>query len=101
MEKLLYEHVSGEKNKNFNINDEGGKKHTVKLVDIEKLGDGEDGRRDPFSLVFQCSKGSKLEQGVYTVEHGKLGGGGLLLVPIHPDHVDGDPEHDFYEAVFA
>ena len=99
LEKLLHEHYHGEKNKTYQISHEG-KKHTVKLIDIEELGPGQEGHRDAFSLIFEA-KGAKLEQGVYTVEHGKLGAGGLLLVPLHPGHVDGDEKTEIYEAVFA
>ncbi len=97
--KLLHEGCLGEKGKTYTLSHEG-KEHTVKLIDIEELGPGEEGCRAAFSLIFEA-KGAKLEQGVYTVEHGNLGTGDLLLVPVHPGEVDGKDEDEIYEAVFA
>ena len=97
--KLLHAPCDAEKNKTYKLSHEG-KEHTVKLIDIQVLGPGAEGRRDAFSLIFEA-KGAKLEQGVYTVEHGNLGTADLLLVPIHPGEVDGKDEDEIYEAVFA
>ena len=99
--KLHHEHYHGEKNKNYTVSHDGND-HKVKLVDIQELGPGEEGRRDAFSLIFEC-KDAKLDQGIYTVEHGKLGAGELLLVPLHPHEAgkEGSPEDELYEAVFA
>ncbi len=96
--KLLHGHYHCERNKTYKLSHEG-KEHTVKLIDIEELGPGAEGRRAPFSLIFEA-KGAKLEQGVYTVEHGNLGTGDLLLVPLHPGEVD-EEKAEIYEAVFA
>ncbi len=96
--KLLHEHYHGERNKTYKLSHEG-KTHIVKLIDIKKLGSGAEGRRAAFSLIFEA-KGAKLEQGVYTVEHGNLGTGSLLLVPLHPGEV-GEEKAEIYEAVFA
>ncbi len=96
--KLLHEGCHGEKGKTYTLSHEG-KKHNVKLIEIKELGPGEEGRRAAFSLIFEA-KGAKLEQGVYTVEHGNLGTGDLMLVPLHPGEV-GEEEAEIYEAVFA
>ncbi len=97
--KLRHEDCHGEKGKTYTLSHEG-KAHTVKLIDIKELGPGWEGCRTPFSLIFEA-KGATLEQGVYPVDHGKLGTGGLLLVPLHPGEMDGDEHTDSYEAVFA
>ncbi len=97
--KLLHKGCHGQKGKTYKLSHEG-KEHTVKLIDIKELGPGEEGRRAAFSLIFEA-KGAKLEQGVYTVEHGDLGTGSLLLVPVHPGEVDGKEKDEIYEAVFA
>ncbi len=96
--KLHHKHYHGEKNKTYTISHDG-KDHKLKLVDIQELGAGAEGRRNAFSLIFE-SKGASLEQGVYTVEHGNLGTGDLLLVPLHPGEV-GEEKAEIYEAVFA
>ncbi len=99
--KLLHAPCDAEKNKTYKLSHEG-KEHTVKLIDIQVLGPGAEGRRDALSLIFEATgKGAKLEQGVYTVDHGKLGTGDLFLVPLHPGEVDGDEKTEIYEAVFA
>ncbi len=96
--ELRHEDCHGEKGKTYKLSHEG-KAHTVKLIDIKELDPGAEGRRAAFSLIFEA-KGAKLEQGIYTVEHGKLGTGGLLLVPLHPDEAGGK-DAEIYEAVFA
>ena len=98
--ELLHEDCHGEKGKTYQISHEG-ETHSVKLIEIKELGPGEEGRRAPYSLIFEA-RGAKLEQGVYTVEHGNLGTGDLLLVPLHPDEMGLDEEEaEIYEAVFA
>ena len=97
--ELVHEDCHGEKGKTYTLSHEG-KAHTVKLIDIKELGPRQEGCRTPFSLIFEA-KGAKLEQGVYTVEHGELGTADLLLVPLHPGEVDGKDEDEIYEAVFA
>ena len=96
--KLLHEDYHGERNKTYKLSHEG-KEHTMKLIDIKELGPGEKGRRTAFSLIFEA-RGAKLEQGVYTVKHGKLGTGDLLLVPLDPGEV-GEEKAEIYEAVFG
>ena len=96
--KLLHKGCHGQKGKTYKLSHEG-KEHTVKLIDIQELGPGAEGRRAPFSLIFEA-KGAKLEQGVYTVEHGNLGTGDLFLVPLHPGEA-GKKKAEIYEAVFA
>ncbi len=96
--ELRHEDCHGEKGKTYTLSHEG-KAHTVTLIDIKELGPEWEGCRTPFSLIFEA-KGAKLEQGVYTVEHGNLGTADLLLVPLHPGEVD-EEEAELYEAVFA
>lgn len=48
-----------------------------------------------FSLLFRCSKRTKLEQDTYSVEHKELGKGEIFLVPVERDHGG-----KLYEAVF-
>ncbi len=99
--KLVYKDVRVERNKTYKLSHEG-KTHSVKLIEIKELGPGQEGHRDAFSLIFEA-KGAKLEQGVYTVEHGNLGTADLLLVPLHPHEAgkEGSPEDELYESVFA
>lgn len=51
--------------------------------------------RHPFSLVFVCPDERVLEQGVYAIEHERLGMLEIFIVPIN---ADADGVH--YEAVF-
>jgi hypothetical protein len=52
-------------------------------------------RRAPFSLVFRGPKTPWVQQGVYRIEHEKLGALEFFLVPIGPDE-----KGMRYEAIF-
>lgn len=51
--------------------------------------------RDQFSLLFRGRRDTIFPQGTYAVEHQKLGGFDLFLVPVRQT-----PEGALYEAVF-
>lgn len=73
----------------------------VKLVEVtENRGaDGQQpsaaGRQERFSVVFRGPRDKLLQQGMYQMQHDRLGGFDLFLVPVGRDH-DGV----YYEAVF-
>ncbi len=52
-------------------------------------------KRRPFSIFFRGPKDRNLPQGIYKVEHDKMGTVELFLVPIMPDK-----NGNLYEAVF-
>ncbi len=102
--KLLHEHYDGETHKLFEISHgkDGEEKQKVQLIDIKELGEGQEGHRAAFSLIFESKgKKAKLEQGVYKVDHRNLGTGRMFLVPVHPGEMDGKDKDEIYEAVFA
>ena len=70
----------------------------LELVEAATVGagDGNAGRRPPFSLIFEGPKEPRLEQGIHALEHGTLGTLSIFLVPIGPG---GKGLH--YEALFA
>ena len=63
----------------------------VELVEVTEIA-REPGGRAPFSLVFEGGPKPPLPQGIYAVEHPRLGPLEIFLVPIGPDR---------YEAVFT
>ena len=77
-------------NERFTISADGQAFHT-QLVEVTEL-PREPGGRAPFSLVFQGGPNPPLPQRIFRVEHERLGGLEIFLVPIAADR---------YEAVFT
>jgi len=66
------------------------------LLEARRLGDGLDGARDPFALVFRGPLDPQLEQRTYGIEHPRLGRLLFFIVPIARE-ADGMR----YEAIFG
>ena len=62
----------------------GSRKVPLKLIEVNDLGSkrGINGRREAFSLVFSGNRSSALKQETYLIEHEKLGGFSMLVVPV-------------------
>lgn len=87
-------------NQGFQISAEGMESVTAVLIDLSELG-SEPGKDDiatrrAFSLVFRIAGDTYLPQQIYKVEHEKLGGLDIFLVPLGPDKVGMK-----YEAMFT
>lgn len=67
----------------FLVND-GDKKVPLKLTEVVDLGSKKtlSGQREAFALVFRGDNSLPLNQATYSIEHEKLGGFSLLVVPI-------------------
>lgn len=69
----------------------------AELVDCRSLpGEPEEGRRQPFSLLFRGPLEPALPQRIYEVRNQEIGPLEIFLVPIGPDKVGMQ-----YEAVFT
>jgi hypothetical protein len=75
--------------------DEGATR-VLRLDRAEALGEGPEGHRDPFSLIFHEPRGTVLPQQTHALTHEAMGELQIFLVPIGPD-----AEGMRYEAVFA
>ena len=96
LDKLTIEDFTPYLNQKFRINPESTEPLEVELLEVTELGsaavrDCEPVRRS-FSIVFGGPKDPSLPQGIYGIEHGKLGTLNLFLVPIGPA---------LYQAVFT
>ncbi len=69
----------------------------VELIEVTEFSEKSAGpsKRRPFSILFRAPKDINLPQGIYQVEHEKMGTLELFLVPIMPDE-----NGNLYEAVF-
>ena len=69
----------------------------VELVEVAEYSENWAGlsKRQPFSILFRAPKETNLPQGIYQVEHEKMGTLELFLVPIMPDE-----KGSLYESVF-
>ena len=88
--KDFEQHVGDE----FVATSDDGEKLVLRLQRAEQTGDGQEGHRDPFSLLFHGE--AHLEQQTHRIEHEKLGSLDIFLVPLGPD-----AEGMRYEAVFG
>lgn len=81
----------------FTVTFDGTDPVPLTLVEVAELAVHEgQPRPDPFSLVFTGPAGVAFRQGVYPLEHDKLGRLDVFLVPVQPE-ADGLPR---LEAVF-
>ncbi len=69
----------------------------VELIEVAEYSENWAGlsKRRPFSILFRAPKETNLPQGIYQVEHEKMGTLELFLVPIMPDE-----NGNLYESVF-
>ena len=77
-------------NEKFKISAESVESVETELINVTELGPEagpEAGGRRPFSIVFRGPEETYLAQGIYKVEHEKMGTLDLFLVPIGPDKV--------------
>ena len=70
----------------------------IELIEVTELSanSSDNSKRRPFSILFCGPKETNLPQGIYKVEHGKMGTVELFLVPIMPDE-----SGSLYESVFS
>jgi hypothetical protein len=57
----------------------------LEIAAVEVVGQGMAGRRAPFSVLFRGPAARPLPQGIYRVEHERLGALDIFIVPIGPD----------------
>lgn len=58
---------------------------TLTLTAAMALGIGNDGRRAPFSLIFDGPSSHPLEQGSFVMHNGTLGEESIFIVPLSDD----------------
>ncbi len=68
----------------------------TELISVEPHGDGQGDRRPQFSILLRGPRKPVFAQGIYRLEHPRLGTLDLFIVPIGPDKAG-----IIYEAVFA
>ncbi len=70
----------------------------LELIKVDELGTDppDDGRRQPFSLIFRGPEEPILPQRIYALEHATMGRLEIFLVPIGPDEAG-----MCYQAVFG
>ena len=73
-----------------------GDEHALSLVAVDRLGQGPEGHRDPFSLKFEAAGEEILPQQTHRLRHETLGDVEIFLVPL--GSADGTVR---YEAIFA
>ena len=74
----------------------GEKSAQLKLVGVDRLGDGPEGHRDPFSLKFEGDENVLVHQQTHSLSHDGMGDLEIFLVPLGPG-----PGVMRYEAVFG
>lgn len=76
----------------------GEQQETLKLVEVSAVNSDttEEGRNEPFSVVFESQSPTVYEQGTYQLSCDKLGHLDIFLVPINADENSVQ-----YEAVFT
>ena len=102
IETLQAKDFSPHLNKNFRIHTDSETSLEFELVEVtERELKTDDGKatigkeRVPFSIVFRATDKEPMPQGIYKIEHSKMGKLELFLVPIGPDE-----KGMLYEAVF-
>jgi len=94
----------------FHIKLPDSKELTVELIQVNRFGEGktgkgksrkdrykeDNGKREPFSILFRGPLQVYLPQSIYTVEHPKMGRIDIFLVPVGPDK-----KGMLFEAVFT
>jgi len=94
LEQLTMDSLSAQLNTQFRLGVE-----TEKIVDLELVGvdahDDVPGQTERFSALFRSPPEHFLPQGTYRMEHERLGGVEIFIVPIRRDGAG-----IYYEAVF-
>jgi len=75
---------------------EGVQAPALKLVSVRRVGVAVDGRRQPFSILFEEDRASPLPQSIYPLAHDGLGDLDIFIVPLSQVGV-----RCTYEAVFT
>lgn len=75
---------------------EGAQAPALKLVSVRRVGAAVDGRRQPFSLVFEEDRATPLPQSIYPLAHESLGDLDIFIVPLSQVGL-----RCTYEAVFT
>ena len=75
---------------------EGAQAPVLKLVSVRRVGVGVDGRRQPFSLIFEEERTTPLPQSIYPLAHDGLGDLDIFIVPLSQVGL-----RCTYEAVFT
>lgn len=86
LEKLSATNFEALIEQDFKLRNEQFSDSKAKLIQVEKLSDqsGPAGRT-PFSLLFACSESAEAAQGIFELEHEKLGSLEVFLVPVGRD----------------
>jgi hypothetical protein len=98
LEAFTISTFSKHKGEKFFIHTESEDTLEAELTEVTSRGSGNvpEGKREPFSLLFNSPGDTVLPQKIYRIEHDGIGTFDLFLVPIHKD------EHGVqYEAVFT
>jgi len=68
----------------------------LKLISVRRVGVAVDGRRQPFSLLFEEERETALPQSIYSLTHQGLGDLDIFIVPLSQSGA-----RCTYEAVFT
>lgn len=93
VEKLQKSMFSENLNSKFIVRPEGGDPIETELIEFKEVNTSP--KQEQFSLLFRGPLDIFLKQGMYKVEHEKIGAFELFLVPVRKDQ-----EGFCYEAVF-
>jgi hypothetical protein len=97
MEDMKLETFTPHVNSKFLFKRESEAAEGVELELIEVMDLGSTPRHEQFSLLFRGASAPRIEQSIYSVEHGELGAFELFIVPVR---VRGRQDGPFYEAIF-
>lgn len=93
LEKLTWAIFTENLNTRFRINHQDAPALEVELIEV-KPGRSTP-RQEQFSLLFQAPQDVPIQQGMFRLEHDKIGEFDLFLVPVRKDE-----QAFYYEAVF-
>jgi uncharacterized protein DUF6916 len=93
LEKLTWAVFTESLNTRFRMIQEGAAAIEVELIEV-KPGRSTP-RQEQFSLLFKAPQDVALQQGMFRLEHDKIGAFDLFLVPVLKDE-----QASYYEAVF-
>lgn len=92
-DKLTWAVFAENLNTRFRVNHQDAAVLEVELIEV-KPGRSTP-RQEQFSLLFQAPQDVPLQQGMFRLEHDKIGAFDLFLVPVRKDE-----QAFYYEAVF-
>ena len=96
LETLTHEDFRPRVGETFAVATEDGTTHAFALAQVDTFEGPDDGKREPFSLVFLEASQERLEQQTVTMLHDQMGEFPLFVVPIA-----GGEDGFRYEAVFT